>query len=125
MLEEDVKNMGSNETAAACVLPLSSLLRRMHGWKPDLWEIYEPCFSKVRGLLNLAEYIDKQNTEESLDDKLISNTLRSTAEIAADGKKLWMEDPNRYIELSFKLLLRRTIDVNLKVAQDWLNNDLY
>lgn len=52
-------------------------------------------FSKVRGLLNLAEYIDKQNTEESLDDKLISNTLRSTAEMAADGKKLWMEDSNR------------------------------
>lgn len=69
--------------------------------------------------MNLAEYIDKQNTEESLDDKLISNTLRSTAEMAADGKKLWMEDPNRYIVLS------RTIDVNLKVARDWLNNDLY
>lgn len=75
--------------------------------------------------MNLAEYIDKQNTEESLDDKLISNTLRSTAEMAADGKKLWMEDPTRYIVLSFKLLLRRTIDVNLKVARDWLNNDLY
>lgn len=75
--------------------------------------------------MNLAEYIDKQNTEESLDDKLISNTLWSTAETAADGKKLWMEDPNRDIVLSFKLLLRRTIDVNLKVARDWLNNDLY
>lgn len=75
--------------------------------------------------MNLAEYIDKQNTEESLDDKLISNTLWSTAETAVHGKKLRMEDPNRYIVLSFKLLLRRTIDVNLKVARDWLNNDLY
>lgn len=86
-------------------------LRRMHGWKPDLWEIHEPCFfQKVRGLLNLAEYIDKQNTEESLDDKLISNTLRSTAGMAADGKKFWMEmdshvsaGSNRYLVLSLKL----------------------